>query len=64
MLYHVPDLSKAISEVYRVLKPNGTFFAATNGTEGMSKYLHNALKNFNPNIDAFKGENSFNMQNG
>ena len=64
MLYHVPDLSKAISEVYRVLKPNGTFYAATNGTEGMHRYLHNALKDFNPDLDAFKGELSFTFQNG
>jgi ubiquinone/menaquinone biosynthesis C-methylase UbiE len=31
MLYHVPDRPKALSEVYRVLKPNGYFYAATNG---------------------------------
>ncbi len=31
MLYHVPDLSKAVAEVRRVLKPGGTLYAATNG---------------------------------
>ena len=31
MLYHVPDRNKAFSEVRRVLKPTGTFYAATNG---------------------------------
>lgn len=31
MLYHVPDRPKALSEIYRVLKPNGYFYAATNG---------------------------------
>jgi SAM-dependent methyltransferase len=31
MLYHVPDLDKALSEIRRVLKPDGYFFAATNG---------------------------------
>lgn len=31
MLYHVPDLPQALSEIKRVLKPDGRFFAATNG---------------------------------
>lgn len=33
MLYHVPDRSKAVAEVHRVLKPRGTFYTATNGRE-------------------------------
>lgn len=35
MLYHVPNIDKALSEVYRVLKPNGIFFAATVGDNHM-----------------------------
>ena len=31
MLYHVPDLPKALSEIRRVLTPKGRFYAATNG---------------------------------
>ena len=31
MLYHVPDLHKALSEIRRVLAPKGRFYAATNG---------------------------------
>jgi SAM-dependent methyltransferase len=31
MLYHVPDRAKALAELRRVLKPNATLFAATNG---------------------------------
>ena len=31
MLYHVPDLHKALSEIRRVLTPKGRFYAATNG---------------------------------
>lgn len=31
MLYHVPDLDRAIAELRRVLRPGGTLLAATNG---------------------------------
>lgn len=31
MLYHVPDLSQALSEIRRVLRPQGKFYATTNG---------------------------------
>ena len=37
MLYHVPDIPKAIGEVMRVLKPNGRFVAATNGDNHMKE---------------------------
>ena len=33
MLYHVPDRNKAFAEIRRVLKPTGTFYAATNGRD-------------------------------
>jgi ubiquinone/menaquinone biosynthesis C-methylase UbiE len=64
MLYHIPDLDKALAEVKRVLKNNGRFYASTNGNGGMRPYLHDALKRFNPRIDSFKTELSFTMQNG
>lgn len=31
MLYHVPDRARALAEVRRVLKPDGHFYATTNG---------------------------------
>ena len=37
MLYHVPDIPKAIGEVTRVLKPNGRFVAATNGNNHLKE---------------------------
>lgn len=43
MLYHVPDLHKGLSEVARVLKPDGRFICATVGQHGVSWWLENAL---------------------
>jgi ubiquinone/menaquinone biosynthesis C-methylase UbiE len=64
MLYHVPDLPKALTEVRRVLKSGGKFYAATNGNGGMRPYLRNAFKQVNPELDFFKQELSFSLQNG
>jgi ubiquinone/menaquinone biosynthesis C-methylase UbiE len=35
MLYHVPDLPRALAEIRRVLKPGGRFYATTLGREHM-----------------------------
>lgn len=35
MLYHVPDIGKALAEIRRVLKPGGRFLAATFGENGV-----------------------------
>lgn len=35
MLYHVPDIGRALGEIRRVLKPEGRFFAATYGENGV-----------------------------
>ncbi|HEX2946543.1 MAG TPA: class I SAM-dependent methyltransferase [Clostridia bacterium] len=64
MLYHVPDLSKALAEVKRVLKSGGVFYAATNGNGGMHSYLREAFRQVNPGINAFTKDFSFSMQNG
>ncbi len=64
MLYHVPDLPKALTEVKRILRNGGKFYAATNGNGGMRAYLHNVFMLLNPNINAFTEEFSFNLQNG
>ena len=64
MLYHVPDLPKALSEVKRILKSGGSFYATTNGNGGMRPFLRNVFKQVNPKIDAFAKDFSFNLQNG
>lgn len=64
MLYHIPDLPKALSEVKRVLKTGGKFYCATNGNGGMAPYLHHALKQFDPATNAFMPEWTFSLQNG
>lgn len=37
MLYHVPDVDKAVSEIRRVLKPEGRLYAATNSLNHMKE---------------------------
>lgn len=39
MLYHVSDISRGLSEVARVLAPEGKFYCATFGVHGMMDHL-------------------------
>lgn len=65
MLYHVPDLPKGISQVRRVLKTGGTFYASTLSENGMTRYLHDTLQRFNPALEVFcPGSYSFTLENG
>jgi len=64
MLYHVPDIGKALSEVRRVLKNSGRFYATTNSSGGLRQFLHDVMKKFEPDTDAFTQVIPFNMQNG
>ena len=61
MLYHVPDLSKALSEVSRVLKPQGKFYCATYGENGIMECLENLFADI---IGAEKRDKVFTLQNG
>lgn len=61
MLYHVADLDKALTEVSRVLKKNGTFYTATYGEKGIQKYILTALKEYGLNEN---NKNAFTLQNG
>lgn len=65
MLYHVPDIDKALSEVKRVLKPNGKFYVSINGKEHMQELIELVKKydkyiDFNPSKFADK----FGIENG
>ena len=64
MLYHVPDLGMALSEVWRVLKVGGRFYVATNGNGGLRTYLYDVMKIFDPETEAFTQVLSFNLENG
>lgn len=64
MLYHVPDIDRALNEVYRVLKPNGIFYAATVGDNHLIE-INQWVKEFDCNLDVFNSSSlSFRLQNG
>jgi SAM-dependent methyltransferase len=50
MLYHVPDMDKALGEIARVLKPDGVLYATTIGFGNMAE-LTALLHAFDPRID-------------
>ena len=58
MLYHVPDIDRAVSEVSRVLKKGGHFYAGTNGKRGVMPCISEMLELEN------KYESSFTLENG
>ena len=66
MLYHVPDRKKALREVRRVLKPDGTFYCSTIGQNHLKEFGE-LLKRFDPNLDfpsAREHALNFGVENG
>lgn len=66
MLYHVTDIDKAFSEIYRVLKPNGYFYASTVGKNHM-KEMRDIVKRFNSQeitTDSWNLTEKFQLENG
>jgi len=61
MLYHVPNLSRGLSEVRRVLKPGGKFYCATYGEHGIMEFINDTLRD-----QGIHGEigRAFTLQNG
>jgi len=65
MLYHVPDRAKALSEIRRVLKPDGHLYATTVG-EGHMQELSILVHKFDPSlsIDFHDTIVEFTLENG
>ena len=61
MLYHVPDISRGLNEVRRVLKPSGSFYCATFGIHGIMEYLSGLLSEYGVEDKTVK---TFTLQNG
>lgn len=61
MLYHVTDLEKGMAEVNRVLLPNGIFYCATYGENGIMPYIASILKDYGVSD---KTNKKFTLQNG
>ena len=61
MLYHAPDIDRALSEIARVLKPRGKLYAATNGA-GHMRQLHDIIRRSVPAFSALSA--SFSLENG
>lgn len=61
MLYHVPDIDRALAEVRRVLKPGGIFYCATYGENSIMTWLNDLFSGFDIDI---KMNTAFTLQNG
>ena len=64
MLYHVPDIAKALSEVKRILKNDGYFYTTTFG-ENSLKELQDIYRIYKNEVKfQFSNECSFTLENG
>lgn len=61
MLYHVPDIGRALAEVRRVLKKGGSFYCATYGEHGIVECLSRLLSPYGVEDNINR---SFTLQNG
>ena len=63
MLYHVPDRAKALSEIRRVLKPNGYLFATTIGKNHLEQ-ISNWIQRVSLGVDFVSFGSPFTLENG
>jgi SAM-dependent methyltransferase len=61
MLYHVPDLDRALSEIARVLTSRGKLCAATNG-DGHMRQLHDIIRRSIPSFTCLSS--AFTLESG
>ena len=61
MLYHVPNLSRGLGEVRRVLKEDGVFYCATYGENGMMEYIYSLFRDYGVQNQVNR---NFTLQNG
>lgn len=64
MLYHVPDRPRAFSEIRRVLRPGGQFFAAANGQGHMAELWDMVLQAAGAGRGANRSDLHFGLENG
>jgi len=57
MLYHVPDLDRALGECARVLRPGGTFVAVTNGADDLAELWESLGRDLSVRLFTFRSEN-------
>ena len=67
MLYHVPDIDRAVAEAARVLRPGGRFLATTNGARSMPEYqayLERAAARFPDLVNTKAVSDRFSLEGG
>lgn len=60
VLHHVPDIPRALAQVRRVLREEGTFYCATAGENGLTRWLADVLAPLGARYDPLP----FSLQNG
>jgi ubiquinone/menaquinone biosynthesis C-methylase UbiE len=63
MLYHVPDRAQAFAEIRRVLRPQGRFYATTNGEKHLQE-MHTLMEQAGIPLNGTVGISGFTPENG
>lgn len=65
MLYHVPDRDRALSEIRRILKPEGRFYTSTIGQAHLHE-IADLVARFDPELSTWgaKSSDAFTLENG